>query len=602
MGQILGNDRKKMLLEQIRRNPGAFPLNNLKKFLADYDDIDISDYRGLVPDNVITHLETEYLRVKFVSEWNKIKCVSPETFSERGDIASQKRKIQEIKNHYPEFVGEISGEINDYENRLDNRSKQIVADLEENDWRLLDKSDYNMLRGYKDTYPDSVHKDELDDFMWDCTDLGMPDNFARYLSDWPNGRHAQEARDGKSEFEDYQKLLMNPDPTNLADFVNKHSSSAFVGQAQEMLNNIKETELSKMKAAPNKYPIDKVLKLVDQGVFTVQQLINEGLTTPQCWSKMLLKGLPDISKHVKPNSTISAPENCTDIYFFGIPGSGKTCLLMSLTAVNGRNGFSIDLVQQGGDYAADLNTYYINGRTPGRTFGSFCTVINGEIRENKGNKSVKHKINLVEMSGEDFAVNIARNQEAKVKFADMGTGATNLLMNNNRKVFFIIVDASADTIEFSHLVDVKDAQGQVIDQNTETLAISQNIILTKFVNLFKANPDVMAKVDAIHFIVTKADLLGQTMEQQLDAAKNMILANYPAPINDLKNFCQDSGRINLSTKFIPHVFAFSMGKFYLGDVFVDDLDDTLDVVNTIRCITRPIKIKTWWDKFKESLG
>ena len=107
------------------------------------------------------------------------------------------------------------------------------------------------------------------------------------------------------------------------------------------------------------------------------------------------------------------------------------------------------------------------------------------------------------------------------------------------------------------------------------------------------NAEIMKRVDTIDFIVTKADTLGETVEECKERAKELLQSTYQAPVNALMDLCRQTKRINSATGYRPRVFTFSLGKFYLGGVF--DFNDTgaLEIMDSIRH-SRP---KTgWWER------
>ena len=370
-----------------------------------------------------------------------------------------------------------------------------------------------------------------------------------------------------------------------------------------------DEELAKMKENPSEYSRDDVEKLIAADIFTKWQLEDEGLITDDSWEMLQLDRdlFPNIQEFQSEDPNIQAPDGCTDIYLFGTPGTGKTCLLMGLTGANGTRdergqSYTLNMRTQGGPYASALQQYVSAGITPGRTFGKFVTTINGQVNEvDKRGNILNHRINLVEMSGEEFALRIADSKE--VSLANMGTGATNLLSNDNRKVFFIIVDSSKEKVKVEYIEQVKDAEGNVIDERIRKKYIWQLDILNKFVGLFELpeNQEIMKRVDAIHFVVTKADMLGDKMTRK-EKARNLLLSTYSGPVEQLKNYCRQTKRINYSTNYRPQVFTFSLGKFYLGDVFSFDNSETIQIVDTIRTVTGSIREKSWWDKLKETIG
>ena len=87
-----------------------------------------------------------------------------------------------------------------------------------------------------------------------------------------------------------------------------------------------------------------------------------------------------------------------------------------------------------------------------------------------------------------------------------------------------------------------------------------------------------------------------------EKARDLLLSKYSGPVEQLKNYCRQTKRINYSTGYRPQVFTFSLGQFYLGDVFTFDNSETIQIVDTIRTVTGSIKEESWWDKFKKTLG
>jgi hypothetical protein len=111
----------------------------------------------------------------------------------------------------------------------------------------------------------------------------------------------------------------------------------------------------------------------------------------------------------------------------------------------------------------------------------------------------------------------------------------------------------------------------------------------------------MKRVDAIHFVVTKADMLGDRTVR-LDRARDLLKTKYAGPVEQLKNYCRQTKRINYSTGYKPQVFTFSLGQFFLGDVFKFDTSETIKIVDTIRTVTGGVTERTFWDRVKDMLN
>ena len=603
---ILGT-QKQILLNQVKNQPGI-GIKMLVELLGRYEDLKIEDFKGYVNDLLLEQLRDAARDPNEKQMWDTIMRAPRETPQQIQDV---QRLLSMYLNQYQSgpkseeaqiLVNTLQAEMAEV---MEKERRRMAAEMEQADWNALEKGNYMALRQYKQRYPESVHLAELDEEMWKNTKTALSAHtLLRYLSDWPSGLHAKEANEAMKGISEWEEVKRSRDMFRVDDYRDNHPECLFKYEVDALYYELRDEMLKKMKESPSEFSKDEIQRLIDADIFKRWELMDEELITDESWEVLFDTDrdlFPNIADYQSENPNIAAPGNCTDIFLFGTPGTGKTCLLMGLTAANG-SGYTLNMRTHGGDYAAALQQYAKAGITPGRTFGKFVTIINGEINETlKRDKVISHRINLVEMSGEEFALRIADNKE--VSLANMGTGATNLLKNDNKKVFFIIVDSSKPRIKVEYLEDIKDGYGNVVEQIVRKKYISQLDILNKFVSLFELdeNQEIMKKVDAIHFVVTKADMLGDKATR-LQQAHDLLLNTYKGPVEQLKNYCRKSKRINFSTKYHPQVFTFSLGKFYLGDVFRFDEEETLKIVDTIRIVTSGLREKTWWDKFKESIN
>lgn len=589
------NANKQLLLNQVKNQPNI-PLQQLVNLIKQYEDLTPQDFQGYISDVLYNQLLEMGRDPNEADLWNKIQFAPTSTLAE---VQDAQRLVSNYMTQYPQ-----GPQINDMPAIMEQLERRMRELMEEQEWKVLEKGNYNALRKYKLKYPNSVHLEEIDDLMWVNTrNVVSEPNLRRYLSDWPSGRHSDEANQALGEIGEWERVKRSNDLFLVDDYRDNHPDSLFKHEVDSKYYELREDELKKMKANPSEYTKNDVDRLIEADIFKHWELIDEELMTEESWERLKLDrdALPDLQSLQVEDPNIQAPEGCTDIYLFGTPGTGKTCLLMGLVGANG-SGYTMNMRKNGGPYAAALQQYVHEGITTGHTYGTFVTVISGEVTEKtKRGNVVDHRINLVEMSGEEFALRIADNKE--VSLANMGTGATNLLQNNNRKVFFIIVDPTKLRLKIEYLDKVRDAEGNLIGQNVRKKYINQLDIMNKFVSLFELpeNQDIMRKVDAIHFVVTKADMLGDATTR-LDKARELLLSTYQGPVEQLKNYCRKTKRINYSTSYRPQVFTFSLGRFYLGDIFDFDKTETLQIVDTIRMVTSGTRETSWWNKFMKAIG
>lgn len=377
----------------------------------------------------------------------------------------------------------------------------------------------------------------------------------------------------------WEEVKSTRDLREIARYKTANPDSPDMKDINDVIKRLKQEEFVNMQRSPSKYSRQVLEDYLNHGVFGYDELTEAGLISPESMERLNLKAefLPDIDEFQKGNQEQQIVPPGTDVYFFGMPTAGKTSLLMGIAAANGQ-GYTLDMRTNGGPYAAALRQYAHVGRIPGRTMGKFVTTISGNINQENGHNYRQYPINLIEMSGEEFALRIAESKETSI--ANMGTGATNLLRNDHHKAFFILVDASRPMVKVSYL-DREIDQESEITKYVRSRYISQLDILDKFVVLISLpeNQEIMNKVDAIHFIVTKADSMGDERDTK---AAELVNTQYLSVVEQLKNYCRSTKRINRAYDYEPQVLTYSLGKFYLGDVFDYNSTDTLKIVEAVR--------------------
>ena len=365
--------------------------------------------------------------------------------------------------------------------------------------------------------------------------------------------------------------------------------------AYQHFRDLKEKEIQTMREQPAVYSPDRIFFLLEKGIFNEGELLDLRLATPESLNILrereeILDSLPDINVEIAKCRKECAVDH-TDVFFLGIPSTGKTCILMGLI---GSPNININTVRAGGPYACVLEQFLDAGLTIGQTPKDFVATIEAEIQDGKN----KHLINLVEMAGEDFAFKIADNEKGIVSFEDIGAGATKLLCNNNKKSFFIIVDPTAKRVAFNHLVNETDAAGNVrtflVRKN-----VNQKIILKRLVDLLAQpeNKTIMKNVDSISIVISKADVLGNGQERE-DEAYRRFMDQHKNIIAPLVELCRENG-INASTNGQPMLYTFSLGRFYVGGVYQYDPADANKLIEVLKGNTEIAKNDNFGSKFKD---
>ena len=326
------NGQKQQLLSQVKNNPNI-PLQKLVDLINNYDDLSVEDFKGVIPDVLFNELKEACRDPHEVELWNRI-ISSPQNSKEQ--LQNLQDLLVQYTRQFP--VGPKAKEAVGMQNALPGKMQQIEqeeqrrisAQREQNDWLLLEKGNYNALHIYKQKYPYSVHLEELDDLMWtNSTIVVTMHSLQRYLTDWPAGKHAEEATKGLAEFPVWDQVKRSRDLFQVDDYRDNHPYSVFKNEVDMLYYELRDEMLTDMKKNPTEYSKDDVDRLVAADIFKFWEFEDNELLTQESWD-VLSHGreeFPDIAEFQVEDPDLKAPENCTDIYLLGTPGTGKTCLL-----------------------------------------------------------------------------------------------------------------------------------------------------------------------------------------------------------------------------------------------------------------------------------
>ena len=518
---------------------------------------------------------------------------------------------QELLNKIASYVRKWEGtrpagnhvdEAREMYNQVEQTIVAQAEELEKADWANVNPFSQTDLIGHLTKYPNTVHIQEIDDAIWSLINKENVQELQNYRVLLPQGSHIQEAQTLLNSIVDWSNVKNTNDIFVVNDYIKRNPNTPFIQQAQILMMGLKQNEKQLMRTRPNEYDVSRLMRLLDEKIVTEQELILDKVVTQNVLDTLrytdVNADLPDIRKAIE-SSHAECKDGFTDVFFFGVPSTGKTCVLMGMSR---SNSLHINLASGGGDYASALQQYTDVGVTVPRTPGTFVTTLEATI--SKTNEDSVHKINLVEMSGEEFAFGIANNADHVFTFEDMGSGATELLKNNNRKVFFLIIDPTANVVRINReIIDGYDEETGSPITRLEYCVVNQRTLIQKMVNLFETpgNAEIMKKVDSIHIIMTKSDTLGNPVEREEKAYKIFQEKFGGDILEPLIELCKEYN-INAQTKFHPKLFTFSLGTFYIGGLYEYEQNDSNRLVKAIRNSTHGMKKKTWWDRLKETVN
>lgn len=444
-----------------------------------------------------------------------------------------------------------------------------------------------------------------DDEEWEkALQENTEEAFRKYLDKFPNGKHAEDAKksirkaqteeEHKKDEEDYRNVDKNS-TKELQDYINKHPNGAHVKEAMQLINDLNKgiitprnpsTLISDIKAietAKADYPnrasqetaiiqiiteyldngyVSKeefiqlvsddhnllgssiVKQLVDNGVITSQDLLDAGID-PKFIQKMM-KQVPTIQLDwVEPPTKIN--KQSTEVYFWGITYSGKTCALAALLSVaqSGKVAtFDPDNDSQGYGYMTQLANILEPGEVSPLMEGTSEDCFYEMGFDLKAGKRI-HPITLIDMPGElmhfmyIYHTNPQSIPTSKLELFDT---MHNLLIDNrtrNRKIHIFVIEYGAERKSYRN-----------VPQRTYLDGAFQYLKSTK---IFKKD------TDAIFILLTKVDKIkGGNRKEQI---KQYISDNYSNLKQLLDDIC-DSNEINGGK---VEVIPFSVGDVCFQD-------------------------------------
>ena len=366
-------------------------------------------------------------------------------------------------------------------------------------------------------------------------------------------------------------------------FLEAHPYCEYREEAEKRILDMKGDLLNDMKRFPFKYNREDMYGYISTNALTMQDLVDDScVLTDRGYSH--IKKYPHLIDEQRqlPVSRLENPHSetgNTDVYFFGVSGSGKTCVLAGLMSLTGQLGFRFDPKGPGGggNYAMELRNYARTSMLPPATDQNYIQVIDAQINDEDGNL---HKISMIEMSGEKTAEFAAIENPTSLE--DLGAGAAGLLGNDNNKVLFFVIDPTNE----------KNVQmGRDSNQ-----WVMQSDVLDCVSSLLSKNPGLMKKVVAIHVILTKSDTLGDYVDQNV-IQDRLTEQGYSAVLASIKAICQKYD-INKQTGFQVGLYPFCVGKFMPGDVYTFDETDSLKI---LRVIQKNTVVERRTDGFLDSL-
>jgi hypothetical protein len=237
-------------------------------------------------------------------------------------------------------------------------------------------------------------------------------------------------------------------------------------------------------------------------------------------------------------------EGKTDVYFVGVPGSGKSTILSGLLYTAHKKGtlLSNGHNQGGAQYQDLLINDMRRGLLPAATASGSYNYIPLSLQGEDG----AHPLNVVEVPGENY--NQMYNNGDVQSFL-------NYIDNGNKKIIIFVIDSLVHNESY-------------VNNSSQ---IDQSLVYANILELFRAN-QVLEKTDSVYIVVNKFDAIRDTRyygdpRPDTEIALDFVNSEFLAFVNNCKN-ARELSKNQFKIKVIP----FSIGDVQLS-TFVNYINE-----------------------------
>lgn len=423
-----------------------------------------------------------------------------------------------------------------------------------------------------------------DDYLFRHQDDGKYRDEARQAKE--RKQKAEEASSSEEEWTNVDKS----DIDSLLSFVRRYKDSTHVAEANKLIRElrkekylgvdikalsrqIKDIQTDKRINNPEEAIYNKIVSYIDSKKITVEDLLDaikldhnfiSSKVAHLLWDNGYVTDFsladidPDFITFMMSNAQTrgfepAAPLTsvtkvpCTEVYFWGIPSSGKSCALGAImsAANDGRTALSMEKDNncQGYGYMNRLSELFkANGEVSSLPEGTPTTSTYEMGFELEDDQHKMHPITCIDLAGE--LVRCMYKNDANEAMSDQQREVlqtlTNVMVDNrtsNRKLHFFVLEYGAE-----------DRKYEGLPQSTYLHAA---VAYIKRTGIFEKD------TDGLYLLISKVDksgLKGKALQEHL---KQYISDNYAGFYNGLKKICRDYEINDGNVEIVP---------FTLGDV------------------------------------
>ena len=512
--------------------------------------------------------------------------------------------------------------IDEYINNIDDLVRSLkdlgITDFE-NFKKVMREGGYAVRKSIQDQVADKFANSEEDDWA-EAQRIDTEKSYQHYLDEYQDGKYRRDARERIEQIQKATELGTDDDVWNgvnkesideLQNFILHFPQSQYYAEASRKLRDLKREQylgvdiraLTKQIKAirtdarindPDRAIYNKIVGFINTNKISVDDLLlaikNDnnfinGTVANLLYENGIISDFSgagideDFIAHMMSNVTTQqfptpnpisriTKSPCTEVYFWGIPSSGKTCALGAILscANSGRVAKSMqrDPDCQGFGYMTRLaNLFKTNGTVGTLPEGTAIssTYEMGFILEDE--KGREHPITCIDLAGElvRCMYKQAAGEPLTAEQESVLKTMTNILIDNrtqNRKIHFFVIEYGAEDREYEGLPQR--------DYLEAAVAYIQRT------GIFKKD------TDGLYLLITKVDKAKAVGREDLkEKLRAYIADNYQGFFNGLKKICKDNYINNGEVEIQP----FTLGSVCFQDYCKFKDDNAAAVVRTL---------------------
>ena len=496
--------------------------------------------------------------------------------------------IQQGIVNFDELVKDTDGVFDAVKRK---KVKELLDHADELAWeRVQNEHTIETAQWYLDTFPNGayrsqarsikaeIEKQKEDEYIqtttddaWILVDKNSSESLREFVKNFPNSNHVEEANKLINQLLYDEIMGVNTDTlvSQIHNFQTdknltiEQKDNNIIDAIEDYIKGNKITKndfLVKLSDDHNLLSSGVVKRLINQGIILTSDLLNLGIE--KAFIQRMFKGDSAITFRT-PEKLDRIHKQSTEIYFWGIPSSGKSCALGAILSVaaSGRIAKSMDpdTSSQGYGYMTKLIDLFQNGEIgtllEGTPVDSFYEM--GFDLVDKENRI--HPITCIDMAGELMRCMYKENAGDPMSDSDieMLDTMTKVLIDNrstNRKMHVFVIEYGAEDRKYEGL--------------------PQKVYLEGAVSYIKDTGIFKKDTDAIYIMITKAD---KAKNNSPSFFNQYINDKYLGFFNGLEQICKD----NEINKGHVEKLAFSLGDVCFQNFCKFDARPAENVVNLI---------------------